>query len=141
MERMAALGPLFGFASAWDEHRHRNELDVRLRVVRIQTFVGKDLSKYIPGVYWLTLLPDALIARHGVQLAKLEEAALEHVHLGDGQRLFWFHDRPDAWRERTDELDALCAALPGVFNIADLRSRLVGVTEENEFDAVVDPWR
>lgn len=141
MERMARLDPAFAFASAWDEYRHRNELDVRLRSVRIQTFIGKDLRKHIPGVYWLTLLPDALSARHGVRLAKLEEAALEHVPLGGGQRLFRFHDEPGAWRGRTQELDELCAALPGVFNIADLRSRLVGVTEEREFDAVVDPWR
>ena len=141
MERMAALKPVFGFASAWDEYRHRNQLDVRLRIVRIQAFVGKDLTKYIPGVYWFTLLPDALTERHGVPLAKLEAAALEHVALGGGQRLFRFHDHPGAWRGRADELDGLCAALPGIFNIADVRARLVGVTEEKEFDAIVDPWR
>ena len=141
MERMAALSPAFGFASAWDELRHRNQLDVRLRIVRAQTFIGMSISKYVPGLYWLTLLPDALRARHGVPLAKLEEAALEHVALGGGQRLFRFHDHPDAWRERTDELDGLCATLPGIFNIADVRSRLVGVTEEKEFDAIVKPWR
>ena len=141
MERMAVLEPVFGFAAPWDEYRHRNQLDVRLRIVRVQVFVGKDLAKYIPGVYWLTLLPEALAERHGVPLAKLEAASLEHVELGNGQRLFRFHDHPDAWRERADELDELCAALPGIFDIADLRARLVGVTEEKDFDAIVDPWR
>ena len=141
MERMAALSPAFGFASTWDELRHRNQLDVRLRVVRAQTFIGTSVSKHVPGLYWLTLLPDALRARHGVPLAKLEEAALEHVALGGGQRLFRFHDHPGAWRGRADELDGLCAALPGIFNIADVRARLVGVTEEKEFDAIVDPWQ
>ena len=141
MERMAALEPVFGFAAAWDELRHRNQLKVSLRIVIIEAFVGMDLSKYTPGLYWLTLLPEALAERHGVPLAKLEAASLEHVALGGGQRLFRFHDHPDAWRERADELDGLCADLPGIFDIADLRAQLVGVTEEKDFDAIVNPWR
>lgn len=141
MERMAALKPVFGFAAPWDEYRHRNQLDVRLRPYRVQEFVGRDLLKCVPGLYWITLLPDALAERHGVPLAEVERAALNRYSLDGGQRLFEFHDHPDSWRERVDELDGLCATLPGIFNIADLRARLVGVTEEKEYEAIVDPWR
>ena len=141
MEHMAAVKPVFGFASAWDEYAHRNEIDVRLRLYREQSIVGKDVSKYVPGLYWVTLLPSGLAERHGVPLSEVRQAALEHVDLGGGQRLFRFHDHPSKWRERTDELDGLCAALPGIFNIAALRARLVGVTEEKEYEAIVDPWR
>ena len=141
IERMAALKPLFGFASAWDEYRHRNQLDVALRLHRVQVFVGNNISKCVPGLYWLTLLPDSLAEEHGVPLPEVQRGALEHVALGDGQRLFRFHDHPGAWRERADDLDGLCAVLPGVFNISDLRTRIVGVTEQKQFDAIVDPWR
>ena len=142
MERMAAaLAPVFGFASAWGEYERRNGLDVRLRVVRVQAFVGRDLSKFVPGLYWLTLLSEALAERHGVPLAEVERAALEHAAPGAGLHLYRFHDHPGDWRARADELDALCASLPGVFNIAEVRERLVGVTEEKEFDEIVRPWR
>lgn len=141
MERMAALAPVFGCASTWDEQQHRNQLDVRLRAFRQQEFVGCDLSKCVPGLYWLTLLSDALAERHGVPLAEVERAAFEHAAPGAGLHLYRFHDHPGDWRARADELDALCASLPGVFNIAEVRERLVGVTEEKEFDEIVRPWR
>ena len=141
MEHMATVKPVFGFASAWDEYAHRNQIDVRLRLYREQAIVGKDLSKYVPGLYWVTLLPDDLAKRHGVLLSKVRQVALEHVDLGGGQQLFRFHDHPSKWRAHADDLDGLCAAMPGVFNIAHLRSRLVGVTEEKEFDAIMKPWR
>ena len=141
MERMAALKPAFGFASAWAENAHRNQIDVRLRLYRVQVFLGQDICKYVPGLYWLTLLSEALAERHGVPLSEVRQAALEDVDLGGGQRLFRFHDDPAKWRERADEIDAVCAAVPGIFNIADVRARLVGVTEEREYEAIVDPWR
>lgn len=141
MERMAPLDPIFGFACAWEENCHRNQIIARLRVGTLEAFVGSDLSKRVPGLYWLTLLSERLAARHGVPLAGLEAAALEHVALGGGLRLFRFHDHPAKWRERADEVDALCTALPGVFDIADLRARLVGVTEQRELYAIIDPWR
>ena len=141
MERMAALAPVFGCASTWDEQQHRNQLDVRLYAFRQQEFVGRDLSKCVPGLYWLTLLSEALAERHGVPLAKVERAALEHAAPGAGLHLYRFHDHPGDWRARADELDALCASLPGVFNIAEVRERLIGVTEEKEYDEIVRPWR
>ena len=140
MERVAVLDAVFGFASAWDEYRHRNQLDVQLRPYRVQEFVGRDLLKCVPGLYWITLLPDALAEMHRVPLVEVERTALNRYPLSGGQ-LFEFHDHPDSWRERSDELDGLCAALPGVFDIADLRARLVGVTEEKEYESIVDPWR
>lgn len=142
MERMAAaLAPVFGFASTWEEYERRNHLDVRLRAFREQQFIGRDLSKFVPGLYWLTLLSDALAERHGVPLAEVERAALEHAAPGAGLHLYRFHDHPGDWRVRADELDALCASLPGVFNIAEVRERLVGVTEEKEYEEIVRPWQ
>lgn len=143
MKRMSALNPVFGFAAAWDEFRHRNQVVVKLRVGTSEEFLGMDVSEYVPGVYWLTLLPNALAKRHCVPLAELEMAALEHEALGDGQRLFRFHERPDAWRGRADELDELCDKLPGVFSVAVVRRELARakVTELSEYNEVTRRWQ
>lgn len=141
MERMATLGPTFGYACAWEEYLHRNQIVVKLRTGTLEAMLGKDdLSKFVPGLYWLTVLSKSLVETHRVPLAELEAAALEHAALGGGLRLFRFHDHPAKWRERADELDALCASLPGVFNIADVRARLVGVTELSEYREITRPW-
>ena len=140
MERMATLAPTFGYVCAWEEYLHRNQIVVKLRTGTLEAMLGKDLSKFVPGLYWLTVLSGSLAETHRVPLAELEAAALEHVALGGGLRLYRFHDHPAKWRARADELDALCASLPGVFNIADVRARLVGVTELSEYREVTRPW-
>ena len=144
MERMAAIGILFGYACTWEEKQHRNRIFAEIDGGKGGTsegFYGDDISKYVPGLYWLTLLPEALAERHGVPLAEVSQAALEHVDLGGGQHLFRFHDRPEDWRKRTDAMDDLCARLPGVFDVHEVR-RLVakGVKTFAELHALLDPW-
>ena len=146
MERMAALEPVFGFASAWDEYRHRNHLVSKIRyrsgvTGTSEQFIGRDTSKYVPGLYWLTLLPEALASRHDVPLAEVAKVALEHTRLAGGQHLFRFHERPEDWAERRQALDEVCASLPGVFNIADVKRLVAGVTDDGELDRIVSPWR
>ena len=140
MEQMATLVPTFGYACAWDEYLHRNQVVVKLRVGTLEAMLGKDLSMHVPGLYWLTLLSETLAEKHGVPLTKVETAAIEHVALGRGLRLFRFHEHPDTWRERADEIDALCAALPGVFDVAEARAGLVGITELSDYHRVKRLW-
>ena len=144
MERMAAIGILFGYACTWEELQHRNWIFAEVDGGKEGTsegFEGRDISKYVPGLYWLTLLPEALAERHGVPLAEVSQAALERVDLGGGQHLFRFHDHPEDWRKRTDAMDDLCARLPGVFDVHEVR-RLVakGVKTFAELHALLDPW-
>ena len=146
MERMAALGTtVFGYACTWEELQHRNRIFAEIDGGKGGTsegFYGTDISKYVPGLYWLTLLPEALAERHGVPLAEVSQAALEHVDLGGGQHLFRFHDHPEDWRKRTDAMDDLCARLPGVFDVHEVR-RLVakGVKTFAELHDILHPWR
>ena len=145
MERMAAAAPTFGYACAREELDHRNRLFVEIdggRGGSSESLQGIDLAKYVPGLYWLTLLPETLAARHGVSLDEVSRMALEHVDLGDGQHLFRFCDRPDDWRQRAGAIDEFCARAPGMFDIHHVR-RLVGggVKTFAELDEITDPWR
>ena len=123
-----------------EENQHRNQIVVKLRVGTLEAFLGSDLSKQVPGLYWLTLLSETLIEKHGVSLAEVEAVAIEHIALGRGLRLFRFHEHPGQWRDRVDEIDALCASLPGVFDIAEVRTRLVGVAELSDYHTIARPW-
>ena len=140
LERMAMLNPVFGRACAWEELLHRNNVRTKLPQGTPSGWVGRDYNRWVPGLYWLTLLHEAFAERHGLPLEEVGKAALAHTALGGGQHLFRFHDHPEAWRERRRELDALCAALPGVFNIADVHARLAGVTDIKGWSEAIDPW-
>ena len=141
MERMATLAPIFGYACAWEEYLHRNQIVVKLRTGTLEAMLGKDVSKYVPGLYWLTMLSESL--SHQVPLAELEDAAIEDVALDGGARIFRFHDHPAKWRERADELDALCDKLPGIFSMGAVRRKLAlaKVTELSEYFKLTRPWK
>jgi hypothetical protein len=115
MMHMAQLQPVFGHACANEEEEYRNRVFKKLSTMSSESWVGRDLNKYVPGLYWLTLLPVQLAKRHGVPLDALEQAAIEHLEPAPGQHLFRFYDDPEDWRTAT-AIHALCTALPGIFD-------------------------
>ena len=148
VERMAARNPVFGYACAWEELLHRNQVKTKVRffggdIGTSESFAGRDPAKIIPGLYWLTLVPNPLANRHGVPLSALVEQAVEHKRLGDGRHLLRFHERPEAWRERQPELDAVCTEQPGVFDIGAVRAEIAkhaDPIDHRELDRILDPW-
>lgn len=140
LERMASENPVFGFACAWEELLHRNQVVVKTTVGTSNKFLGRNLAKWVPGLYWLTLLPEALAERHGVPLAEVEAEALEQMSLGNGQRLFRFYDHPEDWCANSRTLDGLCATLSGVFSIAEARSELEGIDDFWALRPIYQRW-
>jgi hypothetical protein len=68
---MAEAQPTFGFACAVEEREHRNRVTTKLGINTIESWVGRDTQKYIPGLYWWTLLPASLAEKHGSHSQKL----------------------------------------------------------------------
>ena len=140
IERMAIAESVFGYACAWEELIHRNRLFVQIdggKGGTSQDWVGRDHSKCVPGLYWLTLLSEALAQQHGLRLRDVERAAAEHALLRDGLHLFRFYRGPSDWRARKDAMDSLCRKLTGVFNINDLRPLVASVKSFAELDRIL----
>ena len=122
--QMSMARPLFGFACALGERERRNRVTTQQGVNTFESWVGRDAQKYVPGFYWLTLLPDSMAKQHGVPLAAVGAVALEHVELEGGQHLFRFYERPEDW-QATSVVAELCASLPGVFNVEKVEPALL----------------
>lgn len=140
LEHMSKAKPCFGFACAPSEREHRNRVTAQQGANTIESWVGRNTQKYVPGFYWLTLLPDALAEQHGIPLSSVEQVAHEHVELEGGQHLFRFYERPEDWQTTNAVVD-LCASLPGVFNIEKIRSRLSGVESFLELNSKLQEWK
>ena len=140
MEHMAAAGPIFGRACVWEELLHRNQIVAKRTDGTAYCWVGRDTAKYVPGLYWLTLLSDRLVKFHGVPLDGVRNGALENVDLGGGQHLFRFYDDPSDWHAGQRAVDTLCASLPGVFNIAAVRPDISTMTNFIESNRALREW-
>lgn len=140
LTHMATAQPIFGFACAQEERYQRNRITVKQGANAIESWVGRDTQKYVPGFYWLTLLPDALAKQHGVPLSEVERVAQEHIELDGGQHLFRFYDRPEDWRA-TPAVAELCASLPGVFDVEKIKVHLPAARNFLELDAMLRDWK
>jgi hypothetical protein len=56
LKHMAIPQLIFGFACDPGEREARNRVKVKLGENLIESWVGRNVHKYLPGFYWLTLL-------------------------------------------------------------------------------------
>ena len=142
LRALVSFKPVFGFACDEGEYDHRNRYCVTIGENHIESWVGRRLEKYIPGVYWRVLLSDSLLAQHGVELSDLSREALATEALGDGSlRLLKFFEQPENWKECADCLDGLCEQVDGIFSRRAVEAALTGITSFMEFDEAIALWR
>jgi hypothetical protein len=140
LAHMSKARPIFGFACAPGEREQRNRITVQQGANKIDSWVGRDTQKYVPGFYWLTLLSDVIAERHSIPFPRIESIAREYVALEGGQRLFRFYDRPEDWQSTTAVND-LCATLPGVFNIEEIKIQLSRANSFLELSSILRRWK
>jgi len=140
MLHMATAKPRFGFACAPEEREHRNRIKTKQGENLIESWVGRDLEQYIPGLYWLTLVPEVLAKKHDVPLSALKKIAREHIVVEDDQHLFRFYENPNDWKS-TGDVARLCASLPGIFDIEQIRTQLMSAKTFLDLNALVRRWK
>lgn len=161
LKHLAIHKPAFGFACDYQipvpdtngsyvigqrgvpsEYHHRNRFYITLGKNNIEDWIGRKLDKFIPGVYWLTLLSDGLLAKHDVKLAVFESEAVSTESLGDGSlHLLKFFETPKEWKENAERLDDLCERVEGVFSRRSVEAAVAGVTNYLEYDVTITNWR
>ena len=142
MRALVGHKPVFGFACENVEYKHRNRHYLTLGENHIESWIGRCVERYIPGVYWYTLLSDELLAKHSVALAELTAEAMVSEALGDGSlHLLKFFEHPEEWEGQACRLDALCARIKGMFSRGSVDTAVAGVTTYLEYSDVIAQWR
>lgn len=139
LTHMATARPIFGFACAPEEREHRNRVTIKQGVNTIESWVGRDPQKYVPGFYWLTLLPETLARKHGIPVSAVEKIAQEHIELEAGQHLFRFYEQPENWRSAHGVAE-LISALPGVFDVEKIKPQLAAAKNFLDLNAALEGW-
>lgn len=137
---MAAARPIFGFACVPEERQYRNRVVTKQGVNTIESWVGRDPQRYIPGLYWLTLLPEGLVKKHDLPLSTVEKIAQEHIELEGGQHFFRFYERPEDWQS-VPGVAELISSLPGVFNVEKIKPQLAVAKNYLDLRATLERWR
>ena len=77
-ETIVLSNPRFAYAADYEERKYRNRCYKTIGANRIEAWVGRDIHKYVPGLYFYTLLSEHLIGTHNVDFTSLVSAAASY---------------------------------------------------------------
>lgn len=138
---LAELAISFGYACAHEEREHRNRVARKMSYGVHEAWVGRDFSRYLPGLYWLTAIPVGLQQSLGVSVDLLRDAALEMNLLGNRNWLVSLYAEPEDWGPAAARIDAWCSVTPGVFSKAAAEEVLSNARNFLEASTLIKEWR
>lgn len=121
LEVLERIGQLYGFSCLWSERRARNQWSVSISGTPTGRgcstgWFGRDVRRYIPGLYWLNYISDEYAVERGVVC---EEIAAE---LGGCTRrllrgtLVQLYDSPTDWKDHDAAVCRVIDRTPGIFS-------------------------
>jgi hypothetical protein len=118
LELYAGYGSVYALSADWEEYRKRNQLVIPFTDGgESQQFIGKDIYRYVPGLYWLNYMSDAYCDRMSVDPAAIsEQLGARNWQAGTGT-LFQLYDHPGDWQKRNTLVEAVIDATPNFFSI------------------------
>jgi hypothetical protein len=141
MHDLGGLGVSFGYAAEIAERCHRNRLVKKASYGTEEAWVGRNWHRYIPGLYWLTVIPESLAKQHEVPLETLKRAALAVEEPTPGVWLLKFYESSEHWLAHSGQLDRLCEEIPGIFAISCVRPAFEEAKTFLETAEVLHAWR
>lgn len=140
LPHISILQPSFGYMCTPEERVRRNMLFARIQNDSVEAWVGRDISKYLPGLYWQTLLSDSMMARYGISLSDLSDVATNILEPTKGLYIIQFYDQPDDWLAAS-RVDDLIRSIPGIFSIDELKPDFGKINKFEDALVFLRHWR
>ena len=138
LKNMMSAKPRFGFAACSAERRARNFIQIKTDIGSESAFFGQNLDRFIPGIYWITLISDELANRHGLDLAPVAEGSVSQDQNSEC-RLFQMYENPADWKREEKRLNALSAP-NGFFHRKDVIDDIGMETNGRVVSEKIDAW-
>lgn len=106
-------GAYFAFAACHSEYESRNKYVREIGGGTFEAWVGRDLRKYFPGLYWMTVIPDQ---PPGIVAKVMEMSEMVVERLDSGSWLVTAFSQPNQWRTRASYIDSWLAEMPQFFS-------------------------
>jgi hypothetical protein len=138
MKALANSEAVFAMACATEEYHYRNLYRREVGSSSFEAWVGRDLSRYLPGLYWLTVLS----RRHASLVPRIRAAlAVEVVPIGSGHWLVKLFGKPETWPEHAPRIDDWLCSNPDVFCKRRAEQQLDAAPNIAALSLVAQEWR
>lgn len=114
---MASQGVDYAVAADEAEAERRNVLKW---AARNRMNVGRDICKYVPGLYWLNYFSDRYLALHELALSEIVESLGGDLERLDDGFLYQLHSTAGDWRDKDALVSTYLSNHPRFFSIDGL---------------------
>lgn len=132
--------PQFGYVSTSEEFKHRNRLVVNQGNNNVESWVGRDLNKYIPGLYSITLLSNEQLDEKKVDINSLKRSSQTYTCY-ENFVLFTFSKDIEQWSKDRDNVDSVCLAEEGVFSKQYIEEKALKTSNFIELNMLTSNWK
>lgn len=139
--RLSDVNLEFGYACALEEREHRNRIVKKMNYGLDHTWVGRDHTRYLSGLYWHTIIPARLQKKLGVPLEALKTIAKGLTFRADRNWLIRLYESPIEWRVEAPRIDNWCAQTTGCFSKTEVELALTGNETFMEASTVMRQWK
>lgn len=141
VKHMALANPLFGLACDPEERVHRNLITIKFDGKTMDAWVGRDPLKAIPGIYWITVISQALIERHKLPIAELQRSAVASSIINNQTYIIEMYTQPDKWVSYQEKLDAICSSVNGIFDIEKVKNGIPNDAGYLQMSSYLAQWQ
>lgn len=132
---------LYSYAGAFEEFEHQNRVSVQKPHGIHETWVGRDFEKYLPGIYWLNLVPTSLLNKHKICISELEKISFKIIELDNNQLFIQLYENSRDWLKHTSNLDDFRKKTKSIFFKDQALEELKSASTFLESISIADKWK
>lgn len=108
----------YAYAAAPQEVEHRNGYQIIVTDTRVtgHGWVGRDLRRYIPGLFWINFVSHEYAALHAVNISLLPCRTGGTLTEFTNGTLLQLYDTPGSWVDHCGHVDSTLGEFPGFFS-------------------------
>jgi hypothetical protein len=131
----------FTFACETTEYHFRNRLRVVVAENSVEAWVGRDLGKYVPGIYWLTGASAGLVSQFALG-GIADELREGQVYLDNVGRLRISLGRSSSdWGQWGSRITDFCVQYPGVFSNRAVLTQVADAADYLTLSRILARWK
>jgi hypothetical protein len=130
----------YGFAATDAEYIHRNRIVHTIGENVVEAWVGRDLKRYVPGVYWRTLLSEQMVSDRDIDFTRLPEC-ISVERCGERWFVLKVAGSAEEWPNYAEDLDSYCHLTDALFSIKDVQQESQVARDYLMLTRILGKWK
>jgi len=130
----------FGYAADEEEYEYRNRIKLDVSGSEVESWVGRNLSKYISGLYYFTLISNNQAELKSIEVNILKANAVDFFEVSGKSVIYKFYESPDLWKSQKAKIDQLCRLNKNIFSKDEIEDVALKSTTVMDFIMKTREW-